>query len=220
MAEQDNSILKLFGFELKRTGSKPKELENKKLPSIVPKVDEDGAGYVTASGSHFGQYVDINGTSAKDNHQLIKKYRGIAEHPEVDAAIEDIINESIVASELESAVKLDLDKVETSDKIKKVLNEEFENICTMLNFEEHGHDLFRSWYVDGRIYHHLLVNESNLKAGIQEIRPIDSMKVRKVKEVEYKKDPTTGAKIVDKTKEFYIFQEKAGSNTGVKISPD
>ena len=220
MAEQDNSILKLFGFELKRTGSKPKELENKKLPSIVPKVDEDGAGYVTASGSHFGQYVDINGTSAKDNHQLIKKYRGIAEHPEVDAAIEDIINESIVASELESAVKLDLDKVETSDKIKKVLQEEFENICAMLNFEEHGHDLFRSWYVDGRIYHHLLVNESNLKAGIQEIRPIDAMKVRKVKEVEYKKDPTTGAKIVDKTKEFYIFQEKAGSNTGVKISPD
>lgn len=220
MAEQDNSILKLFGFELKRANSKPRELENKKLPSIVPKVDEDGAGYVTASGSHFGQYVDINGTSAKDNHQLIKKYRGIAEHPEVDAAIEDIINESIVASELESSVKLDLDKVETSDKIKKVLQEEFENICSMLNFEEHGHDLFRSWYVDGRIYHHLLVNESNLKAGIQEIRPIDSMKVRKVKEVEYKKDPTTGAKIVDKTKEFYIFQEKAGSNTGVKISPD
>jgi hypothetical protein len=162
----------------------------------------------------------MNGKSAKDNHQLIKKYRGIAEHPEVDAAIEDIVNESVVASELEASVSLDLDKVETTDKIKKTLHEEFDAICSMLNFEEHGHDLFRSWYVDGRIYHHLLVNESNLKAGIQEIRPVDATKIRKVKEVEYKKDPVTGAKLVDKVKEFYIYQEKAGSNQGVKLSPD
>ena len=220
MADQDNSILKAFGFELKRSKSQSSGEENKKLPSIVPKIDEDGAGYITASGSHFGQYVDMNGKSAKDNHQLIKKYRGIAEHPEVDAAIEDIVNESVVASELESSVSLDLDKVETTDKIKKTLHEEFDAICSMLNFEEHGHDLFRSWYVDGRIYHHLLVNESNLKAGIQEIRPVDATKIRKVKEVEYKKDPVTGAKLVDKVKEFYIYQEKAGSNQGVKLSPD
>ena len=220
MADQDNSILKAFGFELKRSKSQSSGEENKKLPSIVPKIDEDGAGYITASGSHFGQYVDMNGKSAKDNHQLIKKYRGIAEHPEVDAAIEDIVNESVVASELEASVSLDLDKVETTDKIKKTLHEEFDAICSMLNFEEHGHDLFRSWYVDGRIYHHLLVNESNLKAGIQEIRPVDATKIRKVKEVEYKKDPVTGAKLVDKVKEFYIYQEKAGSNQGVKLSPD
>ena len=220
MADQDNSILKAFGFELKRSKAQSSGEENKKLPSIVPKVDEDGAGYITASGSHFGQYVDMNGKSAKDNHQLIKKYRGIAEHPEVDAAIEDIVNESVVASELEASVSLDLDKVETTDKIKKTLHEEFDAICSMLNFEEHGHDMFRSWYVDGRIYHHLLVNESNLKAGIQEIRPVDATKIRKVKEVEYKKDPVTGAKLVDKVKEFYIYQEKAGSNQGVKLSPD
>tara|TARA_R110002096_G_scaffold69149_2_gene166383 strand:- start:3368 stop:4885 length:1518 start_codon:yes stop_codon:yes gene_type:complete len=221
MAEQDNSILKLFGFEVKRSSGNKSGEENKKLQSIVPKVDEDGAGYVTAaSGSHFGQYVDMNGSSAKDNHQLIKKYRGIAEHPEVDAAIEDIVNESIVASEMENAISLDLDKVDTSDKIKKLMQDEFDNICSMLNFSDLGHDMFRSWYVDGRLYHHLLVNESNTKAGIQEIRPVDATRIRKVKEVEFKKDPVTGAKIVDKTNEFYIYQENAGGNQGIRLTPD
>lgn len=216
----DNSILKLFGFEIKRSSKADPTKENPKLQSIVPKTDDDGAGYVTASGSHFGQYIDINGDDAKDNGQLIMKYRGIAEHPEVDAAIEDIINESIVSSELQSSVELNLDKIETSDKIKKLMTEEFDNITSMLNFTELGHDIFRSWYVDGRVYHHLVVNESNPKMGIQEIRPIDASKIRKVKEVTYKKDQGTGAKIVDKVNEFYIYQEKAGSNQGVKLTPD
>ena len=218
MAEQDNSILKLFGFELKRVRKQGEE--NPKLQSIVPKTDDDGAGYVTASGAHFGQYIDMAGNDAKDNAELIKKYRGLAEHPEVDAAIEDIINESISASDNESPVEISLDKVEVSDKIKKMIIEEFDNVCSMLKFNELSHDIFRSWYIDGRIVHHLVVNESNLKAGIQEIRPIDSAKIRKVKEVKYKKDQATGAKIVDKVNEFYIYQEKAGSNQGVKINTD
>ena len=107
MAENDN-IFQAFGFELKRV-QKASE-ENKKAPSIVPKIDEDGAGYVSASGSYFGQYIDLEGTGAKDNQELIKKYRMIAEHPECDAAIEDIINESIVAGELESTITINLDK--------------------------------------------------------------------------------------------------------------
>ena len=218
MAERDPSILKLFGFEIRRATKQ--EQEKEKLPSIVPKTDDDGAGYVTASGSHFGQYIDMEGNEAKDNAELIKKYRGIAEHPEVDAAIEDIVNEAITAYELKSSVELNLDNVEASDKIKKLITEEFDGICGMLNFNEHSHDIFRSWYVDGRLYHHLVVNESNMKAGIQEIRPIDSSKVRKVKEVKYKKDQKTDAKIVDKVNEFYIYQEKAGANQGVKLTPD
>ena len=218
MADNNNGI-KLFGFEITR--SKPAQAEDKKLKSIVPTVDEDGAGYVTASGSHFGQYIDFNGDTAKDNHQLIKKYRGIAEHPEVDAAIEDIVNEAIVASELESSVTLDLDKIEDlSDSIRKTMQEEFDEICSMLNFSDHGHDIFRNWYIDGRIYHHLVVNESNLKAGIQEIRPVDSTKIRKVREVEHKKDPLTGAKVIDKINEFYIYQEKQGQPQGIRITPD
>ena len=214
----DNNLFKAFGFELKR--SKAAGKEDDKATSIVPKVDEDGAGYVTASGSYFGQYVDMEGTAAKDNQELIIKYRGMAEHPECDAAIEDIINESIVTSELEASVSVNLDKVETTDKIKKTITEEFNNVISMLNFEEYGHEIFRSWYVDGRLYHHLVVNESNMKAGIQEVRPIDATKVRKVKEVQYKKDAKTGAKIVDKTNDFYIYQERAGANNGIKLTPD
>ena len=148
------------------------------------------------------------------------KYRGVANHPEVDAAIEDIVNESISGSETSSPVELNLDGVETSDKIKKLMVEEFDEICSMLNFSEMGHDIFRSWYIDGRLVHHLVVNESNAKAGIQEIRPIDTPKIRKVKEVKYKKDTQTGAKIVDKTEEFYVFQEKSSTQSAVKISPD
>ena len=213
-----DNVFKAFGFELKKV-QKLKQ-ENDKSPSIVPKVDEDGAGYVTASGSYFGQYVDMEGTAAKDNQELIKKYRGMAEHPECDAAIEDIINEAIVSSELESSVTVNLDKVDVSDKIKKTITEEFDGVVAMLNFEEYGHDMFRSWYVDGRIYHHLVVNDSNLKAGIQEVRPVDATKIRKVKEIQYKKDAKTGAKIVDKTNDFYIYQERAGANNGIKLTSD
>ena len=222
----DNSILKLFGFELKRAKSssendKDKKLE--KLRSVVAPVDDDGAGYITASGSHYGQYIDMDGGQAKDNHQLVMKYRGVATHPEVDAAIEDIVNESIVGSELESPVTLNLDKIEdkeATDKIKELMQEEFMNICSMLKFNDLGHDIFRSFYVDGRIYFHLVADEKNLKLGIQEIRPIDSSKIRKVKEVKYKKDPSTDAKIVEKVSEFYIFQDRAGANSGVRLSPD
>ena len=217
MADENNG-LKLFGFEIKRTTNQPKEKE--KLQSIVPAADPDGAGYVTASGSHFGSYIDMDGADAKDNTQQIQKYRGVAQHPEVDAAIEDIVNESVSGSEMESPVELDLDNVKTSDKIKKLMVEEFDTICGMLNFNELGHDIFRSWYVDGRLYHHLVVNESNAKMGIQEIRPIDAAKMRKVREVKYKKDPVTNAKVVDKVEEFYIYQEKAGAQSGVKLSPD
>ena len=219
----DNSILRLFGFELKRAKSSSENEKDKKLEklrSVVAPVDDDGAGYITASGSHYGQYIDMDGGQAKDNHQLVMKYRGVATHPEVDAAIEDIVNESIVGSELESPVSLNLDKIEISDKIKGEINEEFMNICSMLKFNDLGHDIFRSFYIDGRCYFHLIVDEKNIKLGIQEIRPIDSSKIRKVKEVTYKKDPATNAKIVEKVNEFYVFQERSGGTQGVRLSPD
>ena len=220
MAEQDNSILKLFGFELKRAEDKQKEDKKKKLQSVVTPTDPDGAGYVTASGSHYGQFIDMDGNQAKDNRQLVLKYRGVAVHPEVDAAIEDIVNEAIVGSENEGPVELNLDNVDAPDNIKKTMIEEFNKVVSMMKFTEMGTDIFRSYYIDGRLYHHLIVNESQPKLGIQDIRTIDATKVRKVKNVKYKKDPATGAKIVDKVEEFYIFQEKSGSNQGVRLSPD
>tara|TARA_B100001287_G_C22680084_1_gene529839 strand:+ start:1383 stop:2882 length:1500 start_codon:yes stop_codon:yes gene_type:complete len=210
---------RLFGFEIKRAG----EEDAKKKPSIVPARDDDGAGYVTAAGSHYGQYINLDGDDAKDNYQLIMRYRGVSMHPEVDAAIEDIVNEAIVGSELKQSVDITMEDLKVSDGIKKQIKEEFDNIIAMLNFNEYGHDIFRRWYVDGRIYHHLVVNEQQLKAGIQEIRFIDASKMRKVKQVKKKKDPQTGANLIEKVDEYYIFQEKPGSgnqSSGVKMSLD
>ena len=220
MAEQDNSIFKLFGFELKRAEEKQKEEKKKKLQSIVAPTDPDGAGYITASGSHYGQFIDMDGNQAKDNQQLILRYRGVASHPEVDAAIEDIVNEAIASSENENPVDLNLDQVDAPDNIKKTMSEEFDKICSMINFQEMAPDIFRSFYVDGRVYHHLIINEAQPKLGIQDIRNIDATKIRKVKNIKYKKDQATNAKIVDKVEEFYIFQEKVGQAQGVRISPD
>ena len=150
--------LKLFGFEIKRAETE----DPKKRPSIVPARDDDGAGYVTAAGTHYGQYINMDGDDSKDNYQLIMKYRGVSMHPEVDMAIEDIVNESIAGGMLEQAIDINMDKLEVSDAIKKQIKEEFDNIYAMLNFNELGHDIFRRWYVDGRLFHHLVVNESNL----------------------------------------------------------
>jgi len=215
----DRSIIKLFGFELKRSAKSTEEKKN--LPSIVPPTDEDGAGYVTAAGTYMGQYINLDGNESKNNAQLIRKYRGVAQHPEVDAAIEDIVNEAISTSELKSSVEINLDKVELSDGVKKKIVDEFDFIATLLKFNELGHDIFRRWYVDGRIYHHLVVADTNLKLGIRDIRPIDAAKIRKVKEVQAKKDPVTGAKIIVKVDEYFIYQEKPGvQNSGVKLSKD
>ena len=217
MADNDNALLKLFGFELKRTSTK-----KKLLPSVVPPTDEDAAGYISTGAGAYGQYINFDGDQSKDNAQLIMRYRGVAMNPEVDMAIDEIVNEAIVSSELESSVDLKVDEIEAPKKIKDQILEEFENVVGLLKFNDIGHDIFRSWYIDGRTVHHLLVNESNVKAGIQEIRHIDSAKIRKVKEIKYKKDPQTGVKIVDKIDEYYVYEEKPGSNTvqGVKISTD
>ena len=208
---------KLFGFEITRAK------DNKAIKSIVPPRDDDGAGYVTATsaGSHYGHYINMEGDDSKDQAQLILKYRGSAYQPEADAAIEDIVNEAITAAENKPSVALNLDNVPVSATVKKTMFEEFENIYNMLNFKELGHDIFRRWYIDGRIYHHLIVDENNPTSGIQEIRYIDTVKIRKVKQIKRKKDPISGATLVDKVNEFYIYQEKPGSQaSGVKLTLD
>ena len=215
-----NNSLRLFGFEIKRPDGSNKE--DLKLKSVVPSDGDDGAGYITASGSHYGQYVDLDGSNAKDNHQLIAKYRGIAVHPEVDMAIEDIVNESIITEDDKRPVELTLKDVDAPDKIKKQMQEEFEKIVSMLNFNENGHDMFKRWYIDGRMYHHLVVDEKNEKLGIQDIRFVDALKMRKVKVVKKKKDPLTNADIIEKVDEYYIYQDTPGGQQrdAVKFTSD
>ena len=208
----DDNSLKVFGFEISRANNKKK----KQLPSIVPPLDDDGAGYVTASGSYYGSFVDLSGDNAKDDKDLIRKYRTLAEHPEVDAAIEDIVNEAISGED--KVIDIVLDNIQTSDSIKKNIKEEFDDICNMLDFQNYAHDIFRKYYIDGRMYHHLVIDPKAPQEGIQEIRPIDSTKIRKVKEIKKQKDPKTGAEIITKVDEYYLYSEDRAANYLTKIA--
>ena len=208
-------MAEFFGFEIKRKGSEPLR------PSFVPKNQDDGAGVIKAGG-HFGAYIDMDGDKAKTDVDLIYKYRDIATQPECDQAIEDIINEAIVGDYDEAPVGVILDKLNISDKIKDNIRAEFKHILTLLNFNQYSHDIFRKWYVDGRLPYHIIIDGDNQKAGIKELRYIDPTCLRKVKEVEEKDDPKTGAKIVTKIDEYFLYQDnKLGKyNQGVKIYPD
>ncbi len=211
--------MELFGFEIKR---KDDEKEQKKRVSFVPKDSEDGSGYVVNAGGFFGQYLDMSGGNAKNEADLIMKYRDIAQHSEVDAAIEDIVNESIVSDEDSAPVSIVLDDLDQPDRIKKLITEEFEHIVELLNLNWYGHDIFRKWYIDGRLYYHKIIDEKQPKRGILELRPIDPLHIRKVKEIKEEKDPKTGARLVINTNEFFIYQDKNmnKSQQGLKISKD
>ena len=209
-------MAEFFGFEITRKGSKEPV-----RPSFVPKTDEDGSGVIQAGG-HFGAYIDMDGDKAKTDVDLIMKYRDISAQPECDAAIEDIVNEAIVGDHDDSPVNLVLDELEISDKIKEAVKHEFDEVLKLLNFNSYAHDIFRKWYVDGRLPYHIIIDPKNPKAGIKELRYIDPIKLRKVKEIEEEDDPKTGAKIIKKQKEYYMYQDNAMGkyNQGLKIHPD
>ena len=209
-------MAEFFGFEIKRKGSKAPD-----RISFVPNTEEDGAG-VISTGGHFGVYMDLAGDQAKSEIDLILKYRDIAAQPECDAAIEDIINETIVGDHDEAPCNIILDKLDLSDAIKDAIREEFSTILKLVNFNSYAHDIFRKWYIDGRLPYHVIIDEGNPKAGIKELRYIDPTKLRKVKEIEEKDDPKTGAKIIVKSEEYFIFQDNKmeRNSQGVKIHPD
>jgi hypothetical protein len=212
-------LAELFGFELKR---KEQDKADAKKKSFVAPLEDDGSSYVQASGGHFGQYVDLDGGQAANEADQIRRYRETASQPECDAAIEDIINEAIVSDASSAPVDLITDDLDQPDNIKKLIREEFESIVELLQFNHYGHEIFRRWYVDGRLFYHLIVDEKSPKKGILEVRPIDPTKIRKVKEIEKEKDPATGAEVVTKVDEYYLYQDTAlvKSNQGVKISKD
>jgi hypothetical protein len=212
-------LAELFGFELKR---KEQDKADAKKKSFVAPLEDDGSSYVQASGGHFGQYVDLDGGQAANEADQIRRYRETASQPECDAAIEDIINEAIVSDSSSAPVDLITDDLDQPDNIKKLIREEFESIIELLQFNHYGHEIFRRWYVDGRLFYHLIVDEKSPKKGILEVRPIDPTKIRKVKEIEKEKDPATGAEVVTKVDEYYLYQDTAlvKSNQGVKISKD
>ena len=152
-------MAQLFGFSITRV----KKPQDPKQSFTTPQA-EDGTQTV-AAGGYFGQYLDMEGT-AKNEQELIRRYREIALHPECDMAIEDIVNEAIVANELKDAVKLDLDNVEYGKEIKSKIDNEFKQVLKLLNFSTKGHDIFRRWYVDGRIFYHKIIDRNSPKKGM------------------------------------------------------
>lgn len=216
MAER-TPALKLFGFEISRAKKDKEAVTPIPSGSVVPPTDDDGTGYVTTPAYHYGMHLDIYADlQVKDNADLIRKYRAMATHPEVDMAIEEIVNEAIVHPQYDEfrVVDINVDNVKVSEGIKKKVKEEFDYILKLMSFNERAHDMFRNWYVDGRLYHHLVVDSKNLRQGIKEIRYVDSLKIRKVKHVKRKDDKASGVKLVDKVEEFYIYTEKTPGNCG------
>ena len=207
--------MKLFGFEIKRQ-------DQSSVPSIVaPGADDGSVVTIGNSAAYYSQVMDLEGV-VKNENDLIRRYREISQYPDCDSAIEDIINEAIVVDEADQSVDIVLDDLNLSTGIKKKFQEEFDNVLRLLKFEQKGHDLFRSWYIDGRLYYHILIDENKVKNGIVELRYIDPRKIKKVKTLHKEKTPD-GVEVVKKVEEYYIYNDKGinGSTTqGVKLSDD
>ena len=207
-------MAEIFGYEIKR------KAEPKKISFVPP--DDEGVGNVINAGGHYGQYIDMDGGQAKNENDQIIKYRDAAMHPEVDAAIEDIVNEAIVTTTAEGPVAIILEDINQPATIKNKIREEFYKIVEMLNMNFQGSDIFRKWYVDGRIYYHKIIDTANPKGGIIELRCIDPLKIKKVREVKKDKDKATGESLVKGTKEYYVFQNQNmnKTNQGLRITKD
>ena len=209
----------LFGFEIKRKTDK-QTIEKPSVKTFVADTEADGAGVIKAGG-HFGSYVDIDGDKAKNEADLILKYRDIASHPECDGAIEDIVNDAIIGDHDSSPVNVILDKVDTSDAIKETIREEFDNILSMLDFSQYGHDIFKKWYIDGRLPYHIVIDTNNPKRGILDLRYIDPIMLRKVKEITEEKDPKTGAILIRKSEDFFMYSDPSkDQQQALKIHKD
>ena len=207
-------MAELFGFEFKRKDQKAID----EIQSFAPKETDDGA-VVVAAGGAFGTYVDLDGT-VRTEAELVTKYREMSLHPECDSAVDEIINESISIDE-EVIVQINLENVKTmSPQIKKVVTDEFQNCLNLLQFNTHAYDIYRRWYVDGRLYYHVLVDEKNPKEGIKELRYVDPRKIRKVREISKKKvqNGNSGDAVISRVaNEYFIFNDK-GFNYGNRTS--
>jgi hypothetical protein len=217
-------MAELFGWEVKKK-------ESDKAKSFVAPSDEEGTLDIAGGAGFFGQYLSYD-KAARNDYDLVRKYRQTSENPECDQAIEDIINEAITADETDISVAVNLDWVPLSMSIKKKIDEEFKEVLTLLQWKKKGHDIFRRWYIDGRIFYHKLIDEKSPRKGISEVRYVDPKFIKKIREVE-KERGQGGVEIVKDVKEWYIYNEAGvypslpaiggSSNSqaqGLRISPD
>ena len=218
-----------FGYEIKRKKDETKAqsfVPPSNDGSVIELGDRQGFGGFAATGGVIGQYIDMEG-GIKNEADLVARYRTMALVPECDSAIEDIVNESLSSNDLDAPVSINLDRVnKVSDATKEKIRDEFDGVLQLLGFRDLSHDIFRKWYVDGRLYYHKMVDKNNPKKGIQGLRAIDPQKIRKIREIEKKKDESTGVELIKDILEYYIFNDagfdKTGGNTGqtIRIHPD
>jgi hypothetical protein len=224
----------LFGYTLSRSGGKAAPTENQQElsanASFAPPQFDDGALPIS-SGVYFSSYMDFDG-GIKATSDMIRKYREMALYPEVEMAIDDICNESIVYEDNKNPVEIQIDQKTISPKIREKIEVEFSEILRLLKFQDRGYEMFRKWYIDGRLYFHKIVDKENPKKGLVEIRPIEATHIRKVRNVVKKKDKKTDADLVSRVDEFFIYNEReetssttaafsvAGPMKGVRIAPD
>jgi hypothetical protein len=220
------AAIKLFGFTL---GKKDVvQVQPPEQPSFTLPTEsmDDGAVTITQN-AYYGTYVDLEG-AVRNELELITRYREMANHPELEQAIDDIVNEAITHDVTGRTVDIVTDKLKQPETVKRKIKEEFENVLKMLNFSNLADDLFKRWYIDGRIYFQVVVDEKTPKDGIIELRYIDPRKIRKVREILKDKDPKTGVQIIKSIAEYYVFNDRgtttqtytAQVNQGVRIAPD
>jgi len=211
--------MQLFGIDLSR---KKKEVKENPL-SIVPPNSEDGSTIITSlpgASNYYGLILDMDST-VKNENDLIRRYREISQYADCDSAINEIVGEAIV-TDASKSIEINLDKLKVSDSIKKSITDEFEEVLKLLDFEEFGSDIFRQWYIDGRVFYQVLIDSNNIKKGISELRKIDPRKIRKIKNV-FKQRNEKGIDVVKSVEEFYLYNDKGiAENTtqGVKLSLD
>ena len=210
-------MAELFGFTITRK-------KEERGASFTLPTSDDGAEDI-AQGGFYSSTYDIEGKD-RTQYDLIRRYRNISQQPECDSAIEDIISEAVASNEFDAPISLALDGLNQSDKVKRRIREEFDRVLQLLSFQEKGHDIFRRWYVDGRLFYHKVIDTKDPRKGITELRYIDPQKVKKVREkISGKPNPITQVEEKQKAVEFYIYNEygitTGGSvNNGLKISKD
>ena len=218
--------VKLFGFTLGKRDIVQVEKPEQASFALPTETIDDGAVTITQN-AHYGTYVDLEG-SVRNELELITRYREMANHPECDMAIDEIVNEAITHDTDGKVMDINLDNLKQPETIKKKIIEEFNNIQKMLNFSNLADDLFKRWYIDGRIYYHVVVNDKDPKKGIQELRYIDPRKIRKVREIQKDRDSKTGAQVIRSVAEYYVYNDRgtttqtftAATNQGLRIAPE
>ena len=210
-------MAELFGFRITRADKGSGD-------GFTAPPSDDGTLDVISGGGHYASILDLDGRD-RNELDLIRRYRDIAQQPECDSAIEDIANEAIVSDERDKAVSLSLDRLQLSNNIKQKIRQEFDEVLRLMDFNAKGHDIFRRLYVDGRIYYHKVIDTKAPRKGIKELRYIDPRKIKKVREQRKEKDPKTGLDLVKDIDDYYLYNEKgvdqnAGTTSGIKITAD